>query len=78
MYQTIGFIGTGNMGAAMARAAAKSGLAEVILLSNRTPASARRTGSPSTRRRSCLGRFCPPMRRSPALPGLSSWALSPR
>ncbi len=40
MYQTIGFIGTGSMGAAMARAAAKSGLAEVILLSNRTPAKA--------------------------------------
>ena len=28
MYQTIGFIGTGNMGSAVARAAAKSGLAE--------------------------------------------------
>ena len=40
MYQTIGFIGTGNMGAAVARAAAKSGLAERILLSNRTPAKA--------------------------------------
>ena len=37
MYQTIGFIGTGNMGSAVARAAAKSGLAERILLSNRTP-----------------------------------------
>ena len=40
MYQTIGFIGTGNMGSAVARAAAKSGLAETILLSNRTPAKA--------------------------------------
>jgi len=40
MYQTIGFIGTGNMGSAMARAAAKSGLAENILLANRTPAKA--------------------------------------
>lgn len=37
MYQTIGFIGTGNMGSAIAKAAAKSGLAETILLSNRTP-----------------------------------------
>ena len=40
MYQTIGFIGTGNMGSAVARAAAKSGLAETILLANRTPAKA--------------------------------------
>ena len=40
MYQTIGFIGTGNMGSAIAKAAAKSGLAETILLSNRTPAKA--------------------------------------
>jgi len=40
MYQTIGFIGTGNMGSAMARAAARSGLAGTILLSNRTPAKA--------------------------------------
>ena len=37
MYQTIGFIGTGNMGSAVARAAEKSGLADTILLSNRTP-----------------------------------------
>ena len=40
MYQTIGFIGTGNMGSAIAKAAARSGLAETILLSNRTPAKA--------------------------------------
>ena len=40
MYQTIGFIGTGNMGSAIAKAAAKSGQAETILLSNRTPAKA--------------------------------------
>ena len=40
MYQTIGFIGTGNMGSAMAKAAARSALAETILLSNRTPAKA--------------------------------------
>lgn len=40
MYQTIGFIGTGNMGSAVARAAAKSGLTERIMLANRTPAKA--------------------------------------
>lgn len=40
MYQTIGFIGTGNMGSAVARAAAKSGQAERILLANRTAAKA--------------------------------------
>ena len=40
MYHTIGFIGTGNMGSAVARAAAKSGLAQHILLSNRTSAKA--------------------------------------
>lgn len=40
MYQTIGFIGTGNMGSAIAKAAAKSSLAQTILLSNRTPAKA--------------------------------------
>ena len=40
MYQTIGFIGTGNMGSAIAKAAAKSGQAETILLANRTPAKA--------------------------------------
>ena len=33
---TVGFIGTGNMGSALARAAAKSGLADRILLSNRS------------------------------------------
>jgi len=40
MYQTIGFIGTGNMGSAVARAAARSTLAETILLSNRSAAKA--------------------------------------
>lgn len=38
----IGFIGTGNMGGALARAAAKSGLAEELLLANRSPDKARR------------------------------------
>ncbi len=38
----IGFIGTGNMGSALARAAAKSGRAERLLLSNRSPEKARR------------------------------------
>ena len=37
---TVGFIGTGNMGAALARAAAKSGGAQ-LLLANRTPEKAR-------------------------------------
>lgn len=37
---TVGFIGTGNMGAALARAAAKSGEA-TLLLANRTPEKAR-------------------------------------
>ena len=40
MYQTIGFIGTGNMGSAVVRAAARSGLTETILLANRTPSKA--------------------------------------
>ena len=40
MYQTIGFLGVGTMGSAVARAAAKSRMAEVILLSNRMPAKA--------------------------------------
>ncbi|MBR0354186.1 MAG: pyrroline-5-carboxylate reductase [Oscillospiraceae bacterium] len=39
---TVGFIGTGNMGGALARAAAKSGLAERLLLANRSPEKARR------------------------------------
>lgn len=37
----IGFIGTGNMGGALARAAAKSGLAHPLLLANRSPEKAR-------------------------------------
>lgn len=40
MYNCIGFIGTGNMGSAIATAAAKSALARRILLSNRTPVKA--------------------------------------
>lgn len=40
MDQTIGFIGTGNMGSAIAWAAAWSGQAQRVLLSNRTPAKA--------------------------------------
>ena len=38
----VGFIGTGNMGGALARAAAKSGLAEELLLANRSPEKALR------------------------------------
>ncbi len=34
---TVAFIGTGNMGSALARAAAKSGKADRLLLSNRSP-----------------------------------------
>ncbi|MBE6959539.1 MAG: pyrroline-5-carboxylate reductase [Ruminococcaceae bacterium] len=40
MKNTFGFIGTGNMGGALAEAAAKAMPAESILLSNRTPAKA--------------------------------------
>lgn len=40
MYQSIGFIGTGNMGSAIAKAVSASGLAPEILLANRTPAKA--------------------------------------
>lgn len=40
--KTVAFIGTGNMGSALARAAAKSGAADRLLLSNRTPEKARR------------------------------------
>lgn len=40
MYQTIGFIGTGNMGSAIAWAAAWSKQAQRVLLANRTPAKA--------------------------------------
>ena len=39
---TVGFIGTGNMGSALARAAAKSKAADRIILSNRTPEKAER------------------------------------
>ena len=39
---TIGFIGTGSMGSALARAAAKSGVWDTILLSNRSRAKAER------------------------------------
>ena len=39
---TVGFIGTGNMGSALARAAARSGAVERLLLANRTPEKALR------------------------------------
>lgn len=38
----VGFIGTGNMGSALARAAAGSGLVSELLLANRSPEKARR------------------------------------
>jgi len=40
MFRSIGFIGTGNMGSAVAKAVSASGLAEELLLANRTPAKA--------------------------------------
>ena len=40
MFNTIGFIGTGTMGSAVARAAVKGAPEASILLSNRTPAKA--------------------------------------
>ena len=40
MFNTIGFIGTGTMGAAVARAVVKGAPGASILLSNRTPAKA--------------------------------------
>ena len=40
--KTAAFIGTGNMGSALARAAAKSGAADRLLLANRSPEKARR------------------------------------
>ena len=38
----VGFIGTGNMGGALARAAAKSGVTDLLLLANRSPEKAQR------------------------------------
>ena len=40
MFRSIGFIGTGNMGSAVAKAVSASGLAEELLLANRTPVKA--------------------------------------
>jgi len=40
--KTVAFIGTGNMGGALARAAARSGAADRLLLANRTPEKAQR------------------------------------
>ena len=40
MFQSIGFIGTGNMGSAIAKAVHASNLAPTMLLANRTPAKA--------------------------------------
>ena len=44
MTATVGFIGTGNMGAALARAVCKTVPPQQVLLANRTPAKADRTG----------------------------------
>ena len=40
MTATVGFIGTGNMGAALARAVCKTVPPQQVLLANRTPAKA--------------------------------------
>ena len=40
--KTVAFIGTGNMGSSLARAAAKSGAADRLLLANRTPEKAQK------------------------------------
>ena len=40
MMETIGFLGCGNMGGAVARAVCKGAGAEDVLLANRTPAKA--------------------------------------
>ena len=40
--KTVGFIGTGNMGGALARAAAKNGQVSSLLLANRSPEKARK------------------------------------
>ena len=40
MTATVGFIGTGNMGAALARAVCKTVPPQQVLLANRTPAMA--------------------------------------
>ncbi len=45
MFKSIGFIGTGNMGSAVATAAVKSGRAESILLANKTMAKAEKVAA---------------------------------
>ena len=42
MFQSIGFIGTGHMGSALARAAAKGAAGAPVYLSNRTPEKAKK------------------------------------
>lgn len=65
------FIGTGNMGGALARAAAKSLPGAEILLSNRTPAKAE----------ALAGSWAAPPAQWSRRPGrgpISSWGSSPR
>ena len=57
LYDSIGFIGTGNMGSAIAAAAAKSGQAGQILLADYDPAKAADGARPSTNEE--IARTCP-------------------
>ena len=56
MFERIGFIGTGSMGSAVARAVYKSGLAKELWLANRTPAKAEKLAEELTGARVCTNR----------------------
>jgi len=56
MFRKVGFIGTGNMGSAVAKAVSVSGLAEEILLANRTPAKAQALCEQIAGARRCIGK----------------------
>ena len=67
----VGFIGTGNMGGALAHAAAQSPAPAELLLSNRTPEKAQALAQQ-------LGPPSPTMRPSPGPATTSFWGSSPR
>lgn len=67
----VGFIGTGNMGGALAHAAAQSPAPAELLLSNRTPEKHRLWPS-------SWGPPSPTMRPSPGPATTSFWGSSPR
>ena len=69
MNNTFGFIGTGNMGGALARAVAKVARPEVIWLTNKTQAKAAALAAE-------LG--CRAVSTWQPTAGTSSWASSPR